>query len=131
MSLPLDRRPVIVALAGPNGAGKTTFSHAHLRPAALRFINADVLTRELELDAYAAARVADALRRQLVGQRESYLILPTNGFVSRWSTGLIRIFEKIAKWAFFRVRWPHAASFRGSESPHVGCYRENEFQNRL
>jgi len=24
MSLPLDRRPIIVALAGPNGAGKTT-----------------------------------------------------------------------------------------------------------
>jgi predicted ABC-type ATPase len=73
MSLPLDRRPVIVALAGPNGAGKTTFYHAHLRPAALRFINADVLARELELDAYAAARVADALRRQLVGQRESFV----------------------------------------------------------
>ena len=66
MSLPLDRRPVIVAVAGPNGAGKTTFYHAHLRPAALRFINADVLARELELDAYAAARVADAFRRQLV-----------------------------------------------------------------
>ena len=33
MSLPLDRRPAIVALAGPNGAGKTTFYHAHLAPA--------------------------------------------------------------------------------------------------
>jgi len=73
MSLPLDRRPIIVALAGPNGAGKTTFYHAHLRPAALRFINADVLARELELDAYAAARVAAALRRQLVEQRESFV----------------------------------------------------------
>jgi predicted ABC-type ATPase len=73
MSLPLDRRPVLVALAGPNGAGKTTFYHAHLRPAALRFINADVLARELEIDAYAAARVADALRRQLVEQRESFV----------------------------------------------------------
>ena len=73
MSLPLDRRPVIVALAGPNGAGKTTFYHAHLRPAALRFINADVLAKELELDAYAAARVANALRRQLVEQRESFV----------------------------------------------------------
>ena len=38
----LDERPIIVAVAGPNGAGKTTFYHAHLRPAALRFINADV-----------------------------------------------------------------------------------------
>ncbi|MEW6367269.1 MAG: zeta toxin family protein [Acidobacteriota bacterium] len=73
MSLSLDRGPVIVALAGPNGAGKTTFYHAHLRPAGLRFINADVLARELDLDAYAAARVADALRRQLVDQRESFV----------------------------------------------------------
>lgn len=73
ISLPLDRRPVIVALAGPNGAGKTTFYHAHLQPAALRFINADVLARELNLDPYAAARVADALRRQLVAQRESFV----------------------------------------------------------
>lgn len=43
--LPLDRRPVVVALAGPNGAGKTTFYHAHLQPAALRFVNADLLAR--------------------------------------------------------------------------------------
>ena len=73
MSLPLDRRPIIVALAGPNGAGKTTFYHAHLQPAALRFINADVLARELNFDPYAAAHVAEALRRQLVEQRESFV----------------------------------------------------------
>jgi predicted ABC-type ATPase len=73
MSLPLDHRPVIVALAGPNGAGKTTFYHAHLQPAGLRFINADVLARELNLDPYAVAHVAEALRRQLVEQRESFV----------------------------------------------------------
>ena len=73
MNLPLDRRPIIVALAGPNGAGKTTFYHAHLQPAGLRFVNADVLARELGLDPYAAAKVADALRRQLVQQRESFV----------------------------------------------------------
>jgi predicted ABC-type ATPase len=73
MSLPLDRRPVIVALAGSNGAGKTTFYHSHLKPAALRFVNADLLAKELGLDAYAAARVADVLRRQLVAQRESFV----------------------------------------------------------
>jgi predicted ABC-type ATPase len=69
MSLPLDRRPVIVAVAGSNGAGKTTFYHAHLQRAGLRFINADVLARELNLDAYEGARIADALRRQLVELR--------------------------------------------------------------
>jgi predicted ABC-type ATPase len=71
--LPLDRRPVIVALAGPNGAGKTTFYHAHLHHAGLRFVNTDVLARELNLDPYAAARLADAIRRQLVELRESFV----------------------------------------------------------
>jgi predicted ABC-type ATPase len=73
MSLSLDRRPVLVALAGPNGAGKTTFHHAHLQPAGLRFVNADELGRELDLDPYSAAKVADAIRRELVKQRESFV----------------------------------------------------------
>lgn len=69
----LDRRPVIVAIAGPNGAGKTTFFHAHLRNAGLRFVNADDIARELEVSAYEAAQIADALRRELVRQRESFI----------------------------------------------------------
>lgn len=73
MNLPLDQRPIIVALAGPNGAGKTTFYHAHLHMAGLRFINADVLARELDLDPYAAVGLADALRRQLVQERVSFV----------------------------------------------------------
>lgn len=73
MTLPLDRRPVIVAIAGPNGAGKTTFFHAHLQPAGLRFVNADVLAQQLQLEAYAAARLADAVRQELVKQRESFV----------------------------------------------------------
>jgi len=69
----LDRRPIIVAIAGPNGAGKTTFFHAHLWPAGLRFVNADVLARELGLDAATAMTAADALRRTLLAQRESFV----------------------------------------------------------
>lgn len=69
----LDRRPIIVALAGPNGAGKTTFFHAHLLPAALRFVNADLLARELGLDPYQAAQMADQVRRRLVVERESFV----------------------------------------------------------
>jgi predicted ABC-type ATPase len=73
MKLPLDRRPIVVALAGPNGAGKTTFYHAHLQPAGLRFVNADLIGRELDLEPYAAARVADSVRRELVRQQESFV----------------------------------------------------------
>ncbi len=73
MDLPLDRRPVIVALAGANGAGKSTFYHAHLKAAGLRFVNADVLSRELKIGPYEAAKMADSLRRELVTQRESFV----------------------------------------------------------
>ena len=72
MTSPFDRRPVIVAIAGPNGAGKTTFYNAHVQPAGLRLVNADVLARALDLDPYVAAQVADALRRQLADARESF-----------------------------------------------------------
>ena len=73
MTLPLDQRPIIVALAGSNGAGKTTFYHAHLQPSALRLVNADILARELGVDAYHAAKMAAALRQRLVEQRESFV----------------------------------------------------------
>jgi predicted ABC-type ATPase len=73
VSHPLDRRPVIVAIAGPNGAGKTTFYRSHLQAAGLRFLNADVWARELNIDAYAAARAAGATRDELVRQRESFV----------------------------------------------------------
>jgi predicted ABC-type ATPase len=69
----LDRRPIVVAVAGPNGAGKSTFFEAHLKSSALRFLNADVLAGELEVDAYEAARVIAALRAELVKQRESFI----------------------------------------------------------
>jgi len=69
----LDRRPIVVAIAGPNGAGKTTFFEAHLKSSGLRFLNADVMARELDVDAYAAARMIAALRTELVNQRESFM----------------------------------------------------------
>lgn len=73
MSSPLDQRPLVVAVTGPNGAGKTTFYHAHLKPAGLRFVNADVLANELDMEPYAAARVAGTLRSALVEQGESFV----------------------------------------------------------
>jgi predicted ABC-type ATPase len=69
----LNRRPIVVALAGPNGAGKTSFYRAYLKPSGLRFVNADVIALELQIDAYRAAGLADELRRQLIEQRESFI----------------------------------------------------------
>jgi len=69
----LDSRPIIVAVGGPNGAGKTTFYHAHLEPAGLRFVNADVLSLDLTLDPYEAAHVAQEVREALVAARESFV----------------------------------------------------------
>ena len=68
-----DRRPVVVAIAGPNGAGKTTFFHSHLAVAGLRFVNADVMGAELAVKPYEAARLADALRRAMLDQGESFI----------------------------------------------------------
>ena len=69
----LDQRPIVVALAGPNGAGKSTFFEAHLKSSGLRFLNADVLAKEMEVDAYDAARLVAALRIEFVRQRESFV----------------------------------------------------------
>ncbi len=68
-----DRRPILVAIAGPNGAGKTTFFHAHLARAGLYFVNADVLAAEFAIDPYEAARLAVALREELVAREESFV----------------------------------------------------------
>lgn len=67
------QRPAVVAVVGPNGAGKTTFFHAHLEAIGLRFVNADVLSRELIIDPYEAARLADSIRRELVNRGESFI----------------------------------------------------------
>jgi predicted ABC-type ATPase len=71
---PLDRRPLIVALAGPNGAGKTTFYHAHLQRTGLRLVNADVIAREMGLGDAATMRLTTALRLELVRVRESFIL---------------------------------------------------------
>lgn len=68
-----DGGPVIMAIAGPNGAGKTTFFHSQLREAGLRFVNADDIASELNISPYEAAALAEALRCELVRQRESFI----------------------------------------------------------
>lgn len=69
----LDRRPVVIAVAGAKGAGKSTFYQAHLLRSGLRFVNADLLGRELHLGPYEAAALADTIRHQLLQQRESFV----------------------------------------------------------
>lgn len=69
----LDRRPILIALAGPNGAGKTTFYRAFLASSGLYFVNADVIAKELKVDAYRAAEMAGVFRQQLIEQRVSFV----------------------------------------------------------
>jgi ParD-like antitoxin of type II bacterial toxin-antitoxin system len=70
-----------------NCADKSTFYYAHLecRPALRQFRH---LGRELNLEAYPTARVADAVRRELVNQRESFVFEPV--------FFLIRLGDKLA-----------------------------------
>lgn len=67
-----DQRPILVAIAGPNGAVKSTFFRTFLTSVAIRFVNADVLASEIAIEPYAAARLAESLRRELVKRRESF-----------------------------------------------------------
>lgn len=69
----LDQRPLVVAIAGSNGAGKSTFYAAFLKETGLRFINADVLAKELGLDPYVAASAAEVLRREYISREESFI----------------------------------------------------------
>jgi predicted ABC-type ATPase len=69
----LDRRPIVVALAGPNGAGKSTFYRAFLADSGLRFVNVDQLAQQLNIDPYRAAELADAVRRELIARKESFI----------------------------------------------------------
>ena len=71
--LPLNRRPIVIAIAGPNGAGKTTFYRAQLADLGLRYINADDLARELAIDAYEAANLAASVRAGLIEHRQSFI----------------------------------------------------------
>jgi predicted ABC-type ATPase len=70
---PLDRRPVVIAVAGSNGAGKTTFYRLFLEKLGLRYVNADELARELELDAYEAARLAGEARAAFLREKQSFV----------------------------------------------------------
>lgn len=59
-------KPLFVMLAGPNGGGKTTFYETYLSGLGLPFLNADVLARELGMDAYQAADQVAEMRGVLV-----------------------------------------------------------------
>jgi len=72
MSLPLDRRPVIVALAGPNGAGKTTFYYATSNQGAA-VCQCGRAGPGTPYRALCRARVAASVRQELVKQRESFV----------------------------------------------------------
>ena len=69
----LDQRPLVVAIAGSNGAGKSTFYTVFLQQTGLKFINADVLAKELGLEPYVAASAAEVLRREYIDREESFI----------------------------------------------------------
>jgi predicted ABC-type ATPase len=66
--------PLLIVLAGPNGSGKSTFFDVYLRASGIQFVNADEMAKALGgpaalPDGYAAARIADQVRRDLVARR--------------------------------------------------------------
>jgi len=69
----LNARPILIAIAGPNGAGKTTLYQTQIAYTGLPFVNADQLALEMNIGAYEAAEVAEALRREHFDRRESFI----------------------------------------------------------
>jgi predicted ABC-type ATPase len=69
----LARRPILIALAGPNGAGKSTFYKNFIEDVNLPFVNADVLSAQLQIDPYSAASLADKVRRELLSRSQSFV----------------------------------------------------------
>ena len=68
--------PLLIVLAGSNGAGKSTFFDTFLE-GTLPFVNADVIARTMNPDApqpdpYASAKLAEAVRHDLLGRRTSF-----------------------------------------------------------
>lgn len=68
-----EKVPTLIALAGSNGAGKSTFYETYLASLGWPFVNADVLAKNLGIDAYAAAEVARQQRCDLIRQRTSFV----------------------------------------------------------
>ena len=69
--------PLLIVLAGPNGSGKSTFFDVYLRASGIQFVNTDEMAKALGgsdalPDSYAAARIADQIRRDLVARRERF-----------------------------------------------------------
>ncbi|MEM1059169.1 MAG: zeta toxin family protein [Verrucomicrobiota bacterium] len=71
--IPPPDKPAMIAIAGPNGAGKTTFYETNFADCGLPWINADQIARRLQIDAYQAARQAEAVRQNLVTAGESFI----------------------------------------------------------
>jgi len=64
-------------LAGGNGAGKTTFFKHYLTNYGIKFVNADLIAKEInpsypEKSAYEALTIAATIRDDLVSQGESF-----------------------------------------------------------
>ena len=74
----VDGRPTLVAIAGPHGAGKNTFYRAHLASSGLRIVDPDALARELRTSPEDAEKMAQSLRRALVGKKESFVFQTAN-----------------------------------------------------
>ena len=64
-------------LAGGNGAGKTTFYNLYLAKYGIKFVNADLIAKDIDLEnpegfSYHAATVAAKIREELISQGVSF-----------------------------------------------------------
>ena len=65
--------PTLIVLAGPNGAGKSTYFKIYLRSAGMLSVNADEITRRIDIPNPEAARAADGIRAELLRSKVSFI----------------------------------------------------------
>lgn len=126
-------KPILTVLAGSNGAGKSTFYARHLKFTSMRFVNADEIAKILRPDdpgaiAYEAMHAAEALRRDLLEQRQSFcmetVLSDTQGaklgfFREAQSAGyvLLLIWIRLTNSTLSQARVHHRVSQGGHDVP--------------
>ena len=81
-------------LAGGNGAGKTTFYNLYLAKYGIKFVNADLIAKDIDPEnpegfSYHAATVAAKIREDLISQGVSF-VLKRFFLMNQRSTLLVR-----------------------------------------
>ncbi|MEA1966732.1 MAG: zeta toxin family protein [Thermodesulfobacteriota bacterium] len=73
----MDKKSTLWLIAGGNGAGKSTFYNKFLANKGIKFVNADIIAKEIDSEnseqkSYEAAMLAESLREEMITEGVSF-----------------------------------------------------------